>query len=116
MTQPSLDWSRPAERPKQVADTSIAAYREIAPTLGEREALVLAGLHDRAPMTAYELFRSMEADGLADDGLFDLNAVRPRLTSLCDKGLVTKGEKRACRITGKTVYTFTLTRRSTHVG
>lgn len=91
---------------KRVQTTSVQAYREIAPTLPEREALVLAGMQDCAPMTAYELFRLMEADGLADDGLFDLNAVRPRLTSLEAKGLVEKGEKRVCRITGKTAFTW----------
>ena len=97
--------------PKRVQGTSIAVYRDdIVPTLPRREALVLAGLTDRAPMTAYELFRSMEADGLADDGLFDLNSVRPRLTALVDRGLVEKGEKRACTVTGKTVYTYRLVR------
>lgn len=110
--QPSftLEPDRPAKR---VTSTSIAAYREIAPTLPEREALVLAGMQGHAPMTAYELFRSMEADGLADDGLFDLNAVRPRLTALEARGLIAKGEKRACRVTGKTAFTW-IVREATH--
>lgn len=99
--------------PKQVAATSVNAYRELQDTLPAREQAVLIGLrrfwarHQRWP-TAYEVFSEMKADGVA----FDLNSVRPRLTSLFQHGRVTREAKRVCRITGKFAYTWSLIRRS----
>jgi hypothetical protein len=93
---------------KAVQETSRQAYREIAPTLAEREGQVygfLTGwLMVNQPPTAYELFDRMQRAGITKD----LNAVRPRLTSLEAKGLIEKGPKRACRITGKTAFTWRL--------
>jgi hypothetical protein len=91
---------------KAVQETSLQAYREIAPTLPVREAQALEALMlDFAePPTAYELFSVMQDNGDA----YDLNSVRPRLTALETKGLIEKGPKRACRITGKTAFTWRL--------
>lgn len=93
---------------KAVTDTSIEAYREIAPSLERRELQVLTALSLCAnPPTAYELFEVMQRAGL----VFDLNSVRPRLTSLCAKGYVVKGEKRRCAITHKTAYVYQVVER-----
>lgn len=90
-------------QPKRVSDTSIAVYREIAPSLPKREQAVVDALTGRLiPITAYELFALMHQRGTA----FDINAVRPRLTALAAKGIVTKVGKRACSVTGKQAYTF----------
>lgn len=90
----------PVPAVKRVAETSLQAYREIAPTLQKREAEVLAAVRQHPNATAYELVRHM--------GAFDVNQVRPRITSLFDKGLLERGEKRACLVTGKTVLTWRL--------
>lgn len=101
-TSPSL-FDRPV---KQLADTSLQAYREIAPSLQQREALVLAWLRwaTRAGShpTAMELFAQMRAAGAVED----INSVRPRLTSLKERGRVVRGDKRTCSVTHKTAYTW----------
>lgn len=38
--------------------------------------------------------------------LFDVNSIRPRLHALVEKGLVTPGAKRKCRISGVIVHTW----------
>ena len=88
---------------KRVADTSAIAYREIAPTLGPRQAVVLEHLRRLCvPPTAYELFHEMHDI----DRARDLNSVRPRLTELQDLGLVERIDKRACSVTGKLAWTW----------
>lgn len=101
MTQPSL--FHPA---KQVAETSIEVYREvIVPTKETRQRRVLLALANCAePPTAYELFQQMCACHQASD----LNDVRPRLTELRAMQKVTRGDKRTCRVTGHTAYTWSL--------
>lgn len=91
---------------KRVADTSLEAFRALVPFLSKREAEVVDGLRDfgRTQPTAYELFQWLRGRGAA----FDLNSVRPRLTALSDRGVVTRGPKRTCAITGKTAYTWAL--------
>lgn len=94
---------------KAVASTSVDVYRELADSLPAREQAVLIGLrryfavHRCAP-TAYELFESMRADGCA----FDLNSVRPRLTSLFQHGRVSREAKRVCRVTAKKAFTWAI--------
>ena len=74
---------------KRVASTSRFAYREILPTLQPRERAVLAALRSHAGErrewpTAYELLGRMRAQHPG----YDPNSIRPRLTSLRDKGLI----------------------------
>ncbi len=92
---------------KQVADTSIAAYQDLLPTLGKRAAQTLDDLraferqHDHWP-TAYELARWK--------GHADPNYYRPRLTELSRRrdAPVRKGDKRTCAITRKIAYTWSV--------
>lgn len=53
--------------------------------------------------TALELLTWALAQG---ESLFDVNSLRPRLHELCERGLVTAGEKRRCAISGKVVHVW----------
>jgi hypothetical protein len=95
----------PPHVPKQIADTSILAYRAIAPSLPEREQQVLDTLATfREPPTAYEIARRMMQNGL----ILDVNMARPRLTRLHQRERVKHGPKRACAVTGHCVYTWSV--------
>jgi hypothetical protein len=71
-----------------------------------QQARVLKGLdawvveHNGKLPTAYELTEYL----VSGDKAFDLNSVRPRLTELYSKGLVTHPDKRKCTVTGRSVY------------
>lgn len=100
--QPAFDFVHP---PKQMADTSLQVYREIAADLSRREEAVLSALRRcLTPPTAYELFEQMHARHEA----VDLNSVRPRLTALLQKRRVRRGERRTCHVTGRSAYTWEL--------
>lgn len=89
---------------KRVRATSAESYREIVKTISQREQIVLHALQTwtgDAP-TAYELFNALMKTGL----VYDLNSVRPRLTELEARGLVEHGDKRTCRISGKSALTW----------
>lgn len=92
---------------KDVAETSIEVYRTvIEPTQETRQRRVLIALANCSePPTAYELFQQMRACHQASD----LNDVRPRLTELRQLGKVERREKRRCRVTGHTSFTWSLT-------
>jgi Fe2+ or Zn2+ uptake regulation protein len=89
-----------------VADTSIQVYRDVVvPTKETRQRRVLIALANCSePPTSYELFQQMRRDHTASD----LNDVRPRLTELWKAGLIVRGEKRRCGVTGHTAYTWRL--------
>jgi hypothetical protein len=101
-SQPSL--FTPA---KQVAETSIAVYRDVViPTKETRQRRVLIALANCSePPTSYELLKQMQAAGTASD----LNDVRPRLTELREMGKVIRGDKRTCKVTGHTAFVWSLT-------
>jgi hypothetical protein len=40
------------------------------------------------------------------ESLFDINSIRPRIFALVQAGLVAKGSKRRCQVSGKTVLTW----------
>src|SRR4051794_21074465 len=92
---------------KRVAETSRAAFAEIAATRHSRGLEVLETLrrfhrqHGIDP-TAYELLAWAQVDHPA----WDLNSIRPRLTEMKDAGRVETGGKRRCAITHKQVYTW----------
>lgn len=91
-----------------VADTSIEVFHTVVvPTKETRQRRVLIALANCAePPTAYELFELMKRRGEASD----LNDVRPRLTELFKElHKVVRCDKRTCRVTGHTAYTWKLT-------
>lgn len=99
-----------AVKPRFVASTSRKAYDELKPTLKGRELFVLAELrayereHGTQP-TAYELIVFTQQRW--PDHRIDANSVRPRLTQLYKvRRLIEKDAKRACRVTGKTAWTW----------
>lgn len=89
---------------KRVALTSRFAYADLQDDLQPREREVLNALRARpgAP-TAYELLERMRVA----HPRFDVNSIRPRLTSLRDKGLIAGGRKRRCTVTGRLAWTWT---------
>jgi hypothetical protein len=95
------------------ADTAIQSYRQIEPTLADRQQFVrdlverYSVVFHHAP-TGLELLRY--ASGLYPDRSFDVNTIRPRLFELEQQGWVQKGKKRECSISRKTVYTWKLSR------
>jgi hypothetical protein len=90
---------------KRIALTSRLAYAELQEELQprEREVLDALGRGLEAP-TAYELLERMRAA----HPQFDVNSIRPRLTSLRDKGRIFEGNKRRCRVTGRIAWTWTV--------
>lgn len=99
---------------KRVRDTSIEAFKEVLETLGHRNRTVLVGLNNyiakvQVCPTAYELFEWLKLRG----EVRDLNSVRPRLTNLCEMGMVVMTTKRKCTVTGKTVYAWRLPKYAT---
>lgn len=81
--------------PRRMADTSIAAFDRIRPTLTERERACYLALYDfggSAGLTGGELAEAMGSP---------ITSVRPRLTGLFDKGWVQKGAIRVSRVRGE---------------
>lgn len=81
-----------------VQDTSLLSWVELQPSLGEREALVYHALQQIEPATDREIAAYLHFK--------DPNMVRPRRKGLFDKGMINAVEKRACKITGKTVIAW----------
>lgn len=75
--------------------TSLTAYRDVQPSLGERQALVLAALEGE--MTNLEVARKLG---------WEINTLTPRMKELRDLGLVAQDGKRSCKITGNTAMTW----------
>lgn len=93
------------------APTAIAVYHELEPTLGKRQIFIREQLeaflveYEQAP-TALELLRFIAARFPLRQ--FDCNSVRPRLNEPEKFGWVAHGKKRLCTVTGKKVWTWTL--------
>ena len=88
---------------KRIASTSRLAFRELQPELQPRESEVLDALQGASMRpTAYELLERMRS---AHPG-FDVNSIRPRLTSLRDRGLIVGVDKRRCSVTGRIAWTW----------
>ncbi len=98
---------------KHQAETAIAAYRDLADVLNERQQLVRGLLreyhaaYDCWP-TALELLRYATAT-YDTCRSFDVNSIRPRLFELHEQGYAGHGVKRPCAVSGKTVYTWVAT-------
>ncbi|MCP4648879.1 MAG: hypothetical protein GY853_02190 [PVC group bacterium] len=79
-------------------DTSLRAYSELSPELPERQLRIYEMIKRVPLLTAYEIAGNL--------GKRDPNYVRPRITELTKSGFIRSYNKRKCRITGKTVYTW----------
>lgn len=106
--QASLFDERQTE-PKRVRETSREALRDISPTLGRRQTVVLVALHNYIQLrgvepTSSELMRYMEVT--------DPNSCRPRLTELSELRYVEASETpTVCPVTGKKAHTWRVTDR-----
>lgn len=76
-------------------DTSRTAYREVIPTLNERQAVVLSLLEGSRPLTNTEI---------ADQLGWEINRVTPRIHELRALGQVKDFGKRRCSKTGRKAY------------
>lgn len=112
--QPSLDFTAPPERipRKRVRQTSREAYRrqraideqkrDAGHETREGQVLRVLAWHWNATLThptARELLHWAEAHGERFD---DINSVRPRLSEMCELGLVTTAGKRKCTVSKNT--------------
>ena len=80
------------------ADTRAAAYAELRPTLGRRQADVLSLVRLNPGRTALELAR------IAKWG--DPNRLRPRLVELAHAGYIEPAGNRECAVSGKAAMTW----------
>ena len=82
-------------------DTSLLAYKD----------LQASGDLAKQELKVFKCIKDHEPGGITDKELsiltgININAVTGRRNGLVKKGLVMAGPKRACRVTGKTVYTW----------
>ena len=82
-----------------ITQTSLMAYRELQPELGERQRIVYDAFK------RYGLATDMEIVKLLG---FDSDMVRPRRNELYKKGLIKEYPKRKCKVTGKRVIVWGL--------
>ena len=81
-----------------IRDTSLDAYYNIVPELGERQIFALELIKKNPDKTALEL--------KVIAGLVDANNIRPRITELQDMKVIEPSGKRKCEISNRTCYTW----------
>ncbi len=74
---------------------SVSAYHEERPQLSARARQILQHVRRVGPRTDRQL--------MGDLGFSDMNSVRPRITELCQLGLLCECGECKCPVTGKTV-------------
>jgi hypothetical protein len=79
-------------------DTSLLAYQDLKPKLGDKQQSVLILIHAHPDCTDLELTYKM--------GYTDPNKVRPRRKELLDYGLIVESGKRRCSVSGKLALTW----------
>jgi hypothetical protein len=79
-------------------DTSLQAYQQLQPRLGELQQIVLVFINAYPDSTDRELAEKI--------GRPDPNFVRPRRFELVDLGYVECSGKRVCKISGKIAHTW----------
>jgi hypothetical protein len=84
-----------------VRQTSLQAYREEQPRMGERQKLVLWFIRKFPRRTDRELTKLI--------GFTDPNQVRPRRKELLDAGLIYEAGRRPCTVSGKTALVWEAT-------
>jgi predicted transcriptional regulator len=95
MSEPGL-FDVPA--PRRMADTSLEQWGRIVDTLPQREKAVYLGLCDYVLTTSHPDATGAE---LAEFMGLDKTSTRPRLTGLCDSGLVRREPIRQSRAKGE---------------
>jgi hypothetical protein len=82
-------------------ETRRESYEAIAPTLRKRQKIVLAILRDYGDLTAQEVADTLCVLRITPTN--ERNFAAPRLTELCEMGLVEAVGKKVCKKTGRTV-------------
>lgn len=78
--------------------TSLDAYTDIKPELGDSQKIVYDAIVTLGAPTDLEIARYL--------GLKDPNKVRPRRNELMKQGRVVEYEKRICSVSGRTVWSW----------
>ena len=81
--------------------TSLLAFENMKPVLGQRHELILEALRSIQPATAYEVARFL--------GFSDPNAVRPRIHELLERGCVQEAGIRKCNVTNSRAIEWIVT-------
>jgi|YelNatPaOPRAMG01_1025707.scaffolds.fasta_scaffold166269_2 DNA-binding MarR family transcriptional regulator len=84
-----------------VQETSLEAYRQIQPCLGQKQAEVYR-LLKRATECGYDMTNMEIARALR----WSINRVTPRVLELREMGLVVLSQKRSCAVTGRTAMAW----------
>lgn len=83
---------------RQMRSTSLDAFNEIKPELGDRQKIVLDAIKKLGCPTDLEIACYL--------GHSDPNKVRPRRNELMKAGIITECEKRECSISHRTVFSW----------
>lgn len=86
-----------------IQETSRTAYHDIKPELGDRQKMVYDELVKLGDATNTEIASSLH---------IPINAVTPRIFELRQKGHVSEGGKRTCKITGRTVIYWVVSKQT----
>ena len=82
----------------EMRSTSLDAFKEIKPELGDRQKIIFDAILTLGCPTDLEIARYL--------GMTDPNKVRPRRNELVRFGRVTECEKRICSVSGRTVWSW----------
>jgi len=80
-----------------IKETSLNAYNEIKPELGDRQKMVYNAIRQLGSVTNLELSRYLN---------IPINQITPRTNELVKIGFVTECEKRECSISHRTVWSW----------
>jgi predicted transcriptional regulator len=89
---------------RNTLDTSLIAFTDIRPQLGDRQKQVYALLASLPPFTG------MTNSEIAQRLDMPINCITPRVNELRAYGKVTDNGKRHCKVTGKLAYEWRITK------
>jgi predicted ArsR family transcriptional regulator len=88
-------------------ETRRESYENIKPSLRARQKAVLRILREHGDLSAQEIAAILQTEGVTPTD--ERNFSAPRLTELCDMGLVRAVGKKTCPKTGRTVTVWSAT-------
>jgi DNA-binding transcriptional regulator YiaG len=87
-------------------ETRRESHNAVLPSLRARQKAVLRILRERGDLTAQEIAAVLQSEGVTPTD--ERNYAAPRLTELCEMGLVQTVGKKVCGKTGRTVTVWSL--------
>ena len=92
-------------------ETRRESYENMKPSLRARQKAVLRILREHGDLSAQEIAAILQTEGITPTD--ERNFSAPRLTELCEMGLVTAIGKKVCGKTGRTVTVWSATSKTT---